>query len=127
MMAPPWIEAVVRDFGRAAGLGDFALNAQGVAALRFENGVALRFEFTGDELAIATTVPAPGDPASARRILAFSHPSARFGFKVRSGQLAKSGAAVFAVRLAAQDVTLPAVNAVFGVLWHIATEMGGAA
>jgi type III secretion system chaperone SycN len=127
MMAPPWIEAVVRDFGRAAGLGDFALSAQGVAALRFENGVALRFEFTGDELAIAATAPAPNDPASARRILAFSHPSAKFGFKIRSGLLARSGAAVFAVRLAAQDVTMPAVNAAFEVLWRIASEMGGAA
>ena len=39
MTAPNWIEAVVRDFGRGAGLADFALNARGAAAVRFENGL----------------------------------------------------------------------------------------
>ena len=34
MTAPNWIEAVVRDFGRGAGLADFALNARGAAASR---------------------------------------------------------------------------------------------
>ena len=44
---------------------------------------------------------------------------------MRAGYLAKSGCAVFAVRLTAQDVTLPALDAVFGALWRVATEFGG--
>ena len=38
MRAPNWIEGVVRDFGRGAGIDDFALNDRGAAAFRFENG-----------------------------------------------------------------------------------------
>ena len=41
MMAPGWIESVVREFGRGAGIGGFALNERGVAGFRFENGVRL--------------------------------------------------------------------------------------
>lgn len=127
MTAPNWIEAVVRDFGRGAGLADFALNARGAAAVRFENGLTLRFEYTGEELVVAVTVPMAASPAAAARILAAAHPDARFGAPIRAGYLAKAGAAVFAVRLAAADVTLPALNTAFGALWRVATEMGGAA
>ncbi|MBQ8126014.1 MAG: hypothetical protein IJ173_09065, partial [Kiritimatiellae bacterium] len=62
MTAPNWIEAVVRDFGRGAGLADFALNARGAAAVRFENGLTLRFEYTGEELVVAVTVPMAASP-----------------------------------------------------------------
>ena len=70
MMAPGWITALVRDFGRAAGLSDFTLNERGVAAVSFENGLALRFEFALEALTIAVTVPAVLDVAQARALLA---------------------------------------------------------
>lgn len=127
MTAPSWIDTAVRDFGRGAGLEDFALNDRGVAAVRFENGLALRFEYALGELVVAMTVPLPNTAESARRILACSHPDARYGAKVRAGYLAKAGCAVFAVRQAPGDVTLPVLNTVFGALWRIATEAGGAA
>ena len=126
MTAPDWITAAVRDFGRGAGIPDFALDACGVAAFRFENGVSLRFEYAGGELVMATDVRAANSSATARRLLGYAHPDARFGVKVRAGYLAKSGSAVFAARLAAQDVTLPVLNAVFQSLWRVATEFGGA-
>lgn len=125
---PDWIDAVVRDFGRGAGLDAFALNERGVAALRFEDGRALRFEYVNDELAVAMSAPARNDAATARRILAIAHPSAaRDGLYVRAGYLEKTGCAVFAVRFAARDVTRPALERAFGVLWRIASECGGAA
>ena len=127
MTAPNWIAGAVRDFGRGAGLADFALNERGTAVVRFENGFALRFELTGEELVVAVTVPMAASPAAAGRILAVAHPDARFGAPVRAGYLAKAGAAVFAVRLAAADVTLPVLNTAFGALWRVATETGGAA
>ena len=34
MRAPNWIEGVVRDFGRGAGIGDFALNDRGAPRVR---------------------------------------------------------------------------------------------
>ena len=125
MMAPDWIAAAVRDFGRGVGIGDFSLSDRGAAAFRFENGVSLRFEYAGGELVMATAAPAANDAATARRILACAHPDARFGAAVRAGYLARSGCAVFAVRIAAPDVTLPVINANFGVLWRVATEFGG--
>lgn len=126
--APDWIDAAVRDFGRGAGLEAFALNERGVAALRFEDGRTLRFEYANDELAVSMSAPARNDAATARRILAAAHPSAAWdGLRVRAGYLEKAGRAVFAVRLAARDVTRPALERAFAVLWRIASECGGAA
>ena len=127
MTAPTWIEAVVREFGQAAGLSGLALNGRGVATLDFENGAALRLEYAFDSLVVALTLPVRLEPATAARLLAYAHPEARYGFKLRVGFLAKSGRAVFAARLADREVTLPALNSVFSVLWRIGQEFGGAA
>ena len=121
MTAPVWLNAVIGDFGRAAGIGALALNERGAAALRFENGTSLRLEYTGAELVVAVTVPS----ADLKRLLSFSHPKARYGFRVRTGIVPKTREAVLAVRLAERDVTLPRVNAVFGLLWRLAGETGG--
>ena len=122
MTAPVWLNAVIGDFGRAAGIDGLALNERGVAVLRFENGAALRLEYTGSELLVAMTRPS----ADVRRLLALSHPKARYGFRIRTGILAKTHEAVMAVRIAERDVTLPHVSRVFELLWRLAEEMGGA-
>ena len=121
MTAPVWMNAVIGDFGRAAGLGGLALNERGAAALRFENGSSLRLEYTGEELAVAMTVPS----ADVRRLLSLSHPRARHAFRVRTGVIPKTGEAVMAVRFAERDVTLPRVSAAFELLWKLAGETGG--
>lgn len=123
MTAPVWMNAVIGDFGRAAGLGGFALKERGAAALRFENGASLRFEYTGTELLMAMTKPS----ADVKRLLALSHPKARYGFRIRTGILAKTHEAVIAVRIAERDVTLPHVSRVFELLWRLTEEIGGAA
>ncbi|MBR1588331.1 MAG: hypothetical protein IJ658_08420 [Kiritimatiellae bacterium] len=127
MTAPAWIEAVVQEFGKAAGLPGLALNGRGAAAITFENGSALRLEYAFDSLVVALTLPARLDPAAAARLLAYAHPEARYGFKLRAGYLEKASRAVFAARLADREVTLPALNSVFSVLWRIGQEFGGAA
>ena len=127
MMAPEWLNAVVRDFGRAAGADTFALNDRGAAAVTFETGVGLRFEYTGTELVIAVTVPSPASPAPLRRALSFAHPMAGSGLRIRVGYLTRTGCIVFAVRIAERNVTLPTVNAAFATLWRAAGEIGGVA
>ena len=127
MTAPSWIESTVGEFGRSAGLGSLSLGDRGVAALSFQNGLVLRFEYAFDALHVAMTVPAHLDAAVAGRLLGYAHPEARFGLRVRTGYLAKSGRAVFVVRLADRDVTLPSINAAFALLWRVALEFGGAA
>ena len=123
MTAPGWLTAAVADFGRAAGLETLALNNNGAAALRFENGSSLRLEYTGGELVIAMTVHS-GD---VRRLLSISHPNARFGFRIRTGILPKSGEAIIAIRLSEREATLAQMNAAFAVLWRLAGEIGGGA
>jgi type III secretion system chaperone SycN len=125
-MVPQWIDAAVSEFGQSAGLGALTLGDRGVAGLSFQNGLALRFEHAFDALHVAMTVPARLDVPSASRLLGYAHPAARFGFRLRTGYLAKSRRAVFEVRLADRDVTLPAINAAFALLWRIALEFGGA-
>ena len=125
MTAPGWIGSLVGEFGRSAGIRNFALNAQGVAAISFETGLSLRFEYVEGSLVISVTVPAPATDAAARSLLSRAHPDARFGLKVRAGWLARSSRAVFAIRLAEREVTLPAINAAFNALWRIGMEYGG--
>ncbi len=125
MTAPGWIASLVGDFGKAAGLSSLSLNGRGTAAIAFENGFGLRFEYVEGELVVAVTVPAYLDATRAKALLAYAHPEARLGFRVRAGYLPRSGKAVFAVRIQERDVTLPMVNQAFAVLWRIAQEFGG--
>ena len=123
MMAPVWMNAVIEEFGRAAGLDGLALNARGAAALKFEVGLSLRLEYTGDALVVAMTVPS----ADVRRLLSLSHPNARYPFRIRTGVLPKTHEAIMAIRLAERGVTLPHVNGAFELLWRLAREIGGEA
>jgi type III secretion system chaperone SycN len=126
MTAPTWIDSAIGEFGRSAGLGTLSLGDRNTAALSFQNGLVLRFEYAFNSLSIAITAPMRLDAASACRLLGYAHPDARFGFRLRTGYLAKSGRAVFAVMLADREVTLPSINAAFALLWRIALEAGGA-
>ena len=123
MTPPVWMNAVIGDFGRAAGLGGLALNDRGAAALKFENGAALRLEYTGSELVVAMSMPS----ADVKRLLSVSHPKARYPFRIRSGIVPKTRESIMAVALAERDVTLPRVNTAFELLWRLAGEIGGAA
>lgn len=123
MTAPVWMNAVISDFGRAAGLDSFALNERGAAALRFETGYAFRLEYTGRELVMSMT----GRVADVKRLLSSAHPLARHGLRVRAGILPKTRESFVAVRMPERDVTLPHLNSTFGVLWRIAGEIGGSA
>ena len=125
MTAPGWIASLVGDFGKAAGLPSLSLNGQGTAAIAFENGFGLRFEYVEGELVVAVTVPVFLDVGRAKALLAYAHHEARLGFRVRAGYLPRSGKAGFAVRIQERDVTLPMVNQAFAVLWRIAQEFGG--
>ena len=124
--APVWLDDIVREFGRSAGLSEFALNDRGAAAVTFETGAQLRFEYAFESLVVALSFPDPcGDPADARRLLAAVHPGARPGFKLRAGLLEKSGRAILAARFPEREATLPAVNAAFSALWRLAEDLAG--
>lgn len=124
--APVWLDDVIREFGRSAGLSDFALNERGAAAVTFETGAQLRFEYAFESLVVALSIPYPdANPVAARRLLAVAHPGARAPFKLRAGLLAKTGRALLVARFPEREATLPAVNAAFAALWRIAEDLAG--
>ena len=124
--APVWLDDIVREFGRSAGLSDFALNDRGAAAVSFETGAQLRFEYAFESLVVALSFPYPvSDPDAARRLLAAAHPGARPGFKLRAGLQPRTGRALLVARFPEREATLPAVNAAFSALWHLSEDLAG--
>jgi type III secretion system chaperone SycN len=103
------------------GLKDFALNADGAAALRFENGVALRFEYAMDFFSLSMSVESPQDVAAVKLLLSASDPLRRGAFAVRTGTAGNPPRAVFMVRLEPAEVTLGNLDAAMAELWR-ATE-----
>lgn len=124
--APVWLDDIVREFGRSAGLSDFALSDRGAAAVSFETGAQLRFEYAFESLVVALSFPYPvSDPDAARRLLAAAHPGARPGFKLRAGLQPRTGRALLVARFPEREATLPAVNAAFSALWRISEDLAG--
>ena len=122
MTAPKWLNAILQEFGAGIELRSFGLNAQNAAQLRFETGSSLRFEYAFESLVIAMTVPSAQNAELMKRLLIYAQPERRPAFKLRVGYLAKTSSVVFVARLAEREVTLPAINAVFTELWHIAED-----
>ena len=125
MTAPSWMSAMLAEFGKGARLPGLAFNNRDAAAITFENGHVLRFEYSQGVLSVIMAVPVHLDPERAKSLLAFAHPKAKFGFRVRAGYLSRRQEAVFVVRLDERNVTLPVVNQAFAALWRIAQEFGG--
>ena len=105
--APVWLDDIVREFGRSAGLSDFSLNDRGAAAATFETGAQLRFEYAFESLVVALSFPY------------------RAPFRLRAGILARSGRAILAARFPEREATLPAVNAAFSALWRLSEDLAG--
>ena len=120
-MTPAWLNDIVREFASGMGLKDFALNADGAAALRFENGVVLRFEYAMDFFSLSMSVESPQDVAAVKLLLSASDPLRRGAFAVRTGTAGNPPRAVFTVRLEPAAVTLGNLDAAMAELWR-ATE-----
>lgn len=120
-MVPGWMSDIVRDFAAGLGLKDFALNSDGAAALRFENGVGFRMEYAMDSLALSMTVDSPDDVSAVKLLLTSSDPLRRGAFAVRTGIIGKPPRAVFAIRLESAEVTLGNLDSAMAELWR-ATE-----
>jgi len=120
-VTPAWLNDIVCEFASGMGLKDFALNADGVAALRFENGIVLRFEYAMDFLSLSMSVESPQDAASVKLMLTASDPLRRGAFAVRTGTAGNPPRAVFTVRLEPAEVTLGNLDVAMAELWR-ATE-----
>ena len=126
-MTPDWLNDNVQAFGRQMGLSAFRLAENGAAGVRFENGIALRFEYADAALMVSVGVPVEADEQTLKRLLTSAHPSAARQLRLRAAYLAKAGEALLAVRLAEREVTVTALEAVFRMLWSAADRLRRAA
>lgn len=124
MTPPNWMNDVIAEFGRSAGIDNFAFNSKGTAALVFESGASLVFEYAYSSLAVMMTVPVTTDPSTAAKALSFTVPERRGEFRVKAGFLEKAGKVFFAVRLPHDEVSLPVVNSAFSYLRRMADQFG---
>lgn len=118
MKAPDWMNEAVQAFGRQLNLSTLALNEQGAAGLSFENGVSLRFEYTGEAMMMVAGLKADPDPESLARLLTDVHPSAPRGeYPVRAAYLSRTGELVFAAKLPERMVNVSVLQEAFTELW----------
>lgn len=124
-MAPDWIASTLDEFGRGRGLKTLTLNECGAAALRFENGWRLRFEYAEDALNVMITVETERDEEKMKRILMVASPEVERPYPLRAGYLADSGEAVCAVCLPEREVNLVALETAFQELWETMVGLNG--
>ena len=124
MTAPGWMNDTVRALGRQMQLESFALNEEGSAGVRFENGREFRLEYHRGALALTVTVEVPATGAAAREVLMAAHPAARRNARIRSGFFAKSSRAFFHARVSERDVSTDMLERVFRELWAAADGIG---
>lgn len=125
MMVPPhWMNEVIAEFGRSAGIDGFSFGANATAALGFESGASLVFEYAYSSLIVMMTVPVALDSSVAEKVLKFAMPERRGEFRIKAGFLSEKGRVFFAVRLPHDEVTLPVINSAFSYLRRLADQFG---
>lgn len=124
MSAPTWVREMIGEFGRSAGIESLTLNEHDVAALVFDSGAHLRFEYAYESLLVMITLPVMVSVETVKRILQQSIPERRGEFRIRCGILPRSGKAFFAVRLPHDEITLPVLNGAFSTLRRLADQFG---
>ena len=124
MTPPMWMQETIAEFGRSAGIENFAFNERAAAALAFSSGAMLVFEYAYSSLNVMMSVPVSIDSATAAKALSFASPERRGEFRVKAGFLEKAGRVFFAVRLPHDEVSLPTVNSAFSYLRRIADQFG---
>lgn len=122
MTAPYWLNEILRDFGRSIGLKDFSLGDQDAAVMRFENGIAMRFEYALESLVIAAEVQANAEPQNLKKLLTYTLPERVSSFAIRTAYLADKRQALLLTRLSERDLTLPLIVSVFTELFHLAED-----
>ena len=125
MMVPPhWMNEVIAEFGRSAGIDGFSFGANATAALGFESGASLVFEYAYSSLIVMMTVPVALDSSVAEKALKFVMPERRGEFRIKAGFFSEKGRVFFAVRLPHDEVTLPVINSAFSYLRRLADQFG---
>ncbi len=125
--APRWLDEIIADFGRGAGIQSLSLGARGVAALAGDCGTAFILEYVHPNLLVRMTAEVVKTPETAKKVLQFAEPLRRGRFAVRTGFMPHADTAFFAVALPHDAVTLPVLMDVFHELRRLAERFAGGA
>ncbi len=126
--APRWLDEIIAEFGRGAGIRGLSLGERGVAALAGEGGTAFILEYVYPNLLVRMTAEVRKTPETAKRVLQLAEPLRQGRFAVRAGFMPHADQAFFAVRLPHDSVTQPVLMDVFRELRRLAERfVGGAA
>ncbi len=125
--APRWLDEIIAEFGRGAGIQNLSLGERGVAALVGDNGIALVLEYVYPNMMVRMTAELKKTPEAAKKVLLFSEPDRQGKFVIRSGFMPREDKAFFAVSLPHDSVTLPILNDVFRELRRLAERFAGGA
>ncbi len=127
--APRWLDEIITDFGRGAGLQNLSLGERGALALTGEHGTSLHLEYVYPNLLVRMTADVVKTPETAKKVLLFAEPVRQGRYPVRTGFMPRADKAFFAVKLSQDDVTLPTLTEVFRELRRLAERFaqGGAA
>lgn len=118
-MTNSWVNDAVSAFGRQMGLMHFALNERGTAAVRFENGIGLKFENAGDSLMVCATTAMPAEELAMKKLFVAVHPDARVPMPARALYFAKTGEGAYVVRLSDREVNVSSIEAAFRTVWTL--------
>ncbi len=125
--APQWLDDVVSEFGRSAGIQGLALGERGIAALAGDNGTTLLFEYDYPRLTMMMTVEVQKTSEIAQKVLALVVPGRNERFTVRAGLMPHSDKAFFATLLEHEMLTQPTLMEVFTTLRRLADRFVGGA
>jgi len=120
-MIADWLASTLLEFGRRLGLSNFVFSARETASVKFENGVELNFEHSGDFLFIYVTCPMAETEDKMKLLLQSAHPDNMHRHPIRAAYQPKSERAAFLVKLADRDASIPLFDDIFNTLWRIAT------
>lgn len=123
--APRWLDEVVQEFGRGAGLRELTLGERGVAGLKGDNGTELWLEYVDSSLVVRMTVEVEKTVETAKKVLLLADPMRQGRHRVRTGFLMRSEKAFFAVKVPQEEATLPVLNDVYEEVRRLADRFVG--
>ena len=122
MNAPKWLNAVLHEFGEGINLKNFGFNNANAAAIRFETGVSLRFEYAFESLVMTMQIPIIQDSETMKSLLKYAQPERRPSFRLRVAYLEKSESALMVAIIPERNANLTTVTSVFNELWLLAED-----
>lgn len=122
MNAPHWLNSIITDFGAGIGVRTLLLNGKDAAAIKFEDGKSLHFEYIFESLAMTMHIPVYGSSETLKRLLSYSAPERKTIAKVRTAYLKDLSKALITITIPERQVTVPLMNTVFTELWRLSED-----